>query len=167
MTPDLSGPGRAHVTRRANAPASVVWAVLADGWLYANWVVGASRVRAVDLSWPAVGSRIEHSFGVWPAVINDETVVKEAVPERLLVLQAKGWPAGEAQVELRIDEAGDNACDLSLVEDAVKGPGVLVPRVARQPLIAVRNREALGRLALIAEGRHREALAGPEELSGP
>jgi len=167
MTPDLSGSGRAHVTRRANAPASVVWAVLADGWLYANWVVGASRVRAVDLSWPAVGSRIEHSFGVWPAVINDETVVQESVPERRLVLQAKGWPAGEALVELRIDQAGDNACDLSLVEDVVKGPGVLVPRAARQPLIAVRNREALRRLTLIAEGRHREAQAGPEELSGP
>jgi len=161
MNSELSDQGRARVSRRTNAPASTVWAVLADGWLYANWVVGASRVREVDLSWPGVGSRIHHSFGVWPAVINDETVVLESVPDRRLVLEAKGWPLGEARVELRIEQAGDNACDLSVVEDAVKGPGVLVPRAARQPLIAIRNREALRRLSLIAEGRQREMLSGP------
>jgi len=124
-------------------------------------VVGASRVREVDPSWPAVGSRLHHSFGVWPVVVNDETVVMESVPDRRLVLEAKGWPLGEARVELRIDEAGDEACDVSLVEDAVKGPGLLVPRVARQPLIAIRNREALRRLTLIAQGRRRRELSGP------
>lgn len=124
-------------------------------------MVGASRVREVDPSWPAVGSRLHHSFGVWPVVVNDETVVMESVPDRRLVLEAKGWPLGEARVELRIDEAGDEACDVSLVEDAVKGPGLLVPRVARQPLIAIRNREALRRLTLIAQGRRRRELSGP------
>jgi len=43
-----------------------------------------------------------------------------------------------------------------IVEDAVAGPGLVVPRAARQAAIAVRNTEALRRLALIAEGRHRE-----------
>jgi len=161
MTPETSDGGRARVTRHAEAPASAVWAALSDGWLYATWVVGASRVREVDPSWPAVGSRLHHSFGVWPVVVNDETVVMESVPDRRLVLEAKGWPLGEARVELRIDEAGDEACDVSLVEDAVKGPGLLVPRVARQPLIAIRNREALRRLTLIAQGRRRRELSGP------
>lgn len=161
MTPETSDGGRARVTRHAKAPASAVWSALSDGWLYATWVVGASRVREVDPSWPAVGSRLHHSFGVWPVVVNDETVVMESVPDRRLVLEAKGWPLGEARVELRIDEAGDEACDVSLVEDAVKGPGLLVPRVARQPLIAIRNREALRRLTLIAQGRPRRELSGP------
>jgi len=59
-----------NVIPLVTAPAEAVWAVVSDGWLYANWVVG-SRVRAVDPGWPAEGCRIHHSFGVWPAVIDD------------------------------------------------------------------------------------------------
>ena len=44
---------------------------------------------------------------------------------------------------------------VSIVEDAVAGPGKLVPRPARQLVIVPRNRETLRRLALIAEGRRR------------
>ena len=160
MTANLSEQGRAKITHHVNAPASAVWATLSDGWLYAGWVVGTSRVRSVDLSWPAVGSRIHHSVGLWPALINDESVVIDAVPEHRLSLQAKGWPLGEARVELRIDEAGAQECDVSIVEDAVKGPGTLTPRLVRQPVIAARNVESLRRLAFIAEGRHREHLNG-------
>ncbi len=29
--------------------------MLSDGWLYASWVVGASRVRDVDPRWPSPG----------------------------------------------------------------------------------------------------------------
>ena len=43
-----------------------------------------------------------------------------------------------------------------MVEDATAGPGLAVPRPVRQPVIAARNREALKRLALVAEGRHRQ-----------
>lgn len=151
--------GRVEVGRLAEAPASIVWDVLADGWLYSSWVVGASRVRAVDLTWPAVGSSIHHSFGVWPAVLDDESTVTAVDPGRTLALRAKGWPMGEAQVELTLEPRGPGATLVTIVEDVVKGPGLVVPRVARQPAFAVRNVEALRRLALIAEGRHREALS--------
>ena len=156
MTEMLTTAGRRRVVRRVHAPADAVWAVLADGWLYANWVVGTSRVRAVDSTWPDEGSRIHHSFGVWPVLIDDETVSLAAVPGERLRLRAKGWPMGEAQVELSISEEPSGACWVTIVEDAVTGPGVLVPRPLRQAAIAVRNTEALRRLALIAEGRHRE-----------
>lgn len=69
--------------------------------------------------------------------------------------------AAGLRVLVQIEEAGDDACDVSIVEDAVKGPGVLAPPAVRQPLIAVRNREALTRLALIAEGRRRQGLSAP------
>ena len=105
-----------------------------------------------------VGSRIHHSVGLWPALINDESVVVEAVPNRLLHLGAKGWPLGEASVELRIDDDGAQQCEVTIVEDAVKGPGTLMPQPARRPLIGLRNREALLRLAMLAEGRHRAGL---------
>src|SRR3712207_6907511 len=60
--------------RNIDATPQQVWDVLADGWLYPLWVVGATRMRAVDDGWPRVGARIHHSAGVWPAVIDDETV---------------------------------------------------------------------------------------------
>ncbi len=156
MTQQLSTAGRRRVVRRIHAPADAVWAVVSDGWLYANWVVGTSRVRAVDSAWPQEGSRIHHSFGVWPLLIDDETVCLAAVPGERIRLRAKGWPMGEAQVELSISGEPSGGCVVTLVEDAVTGPGVLVPRVVRQAAIAVRNTEGLRRLALIAEGRHRE-----------
>ncbi|MEO7234739.1 MAG: SRPBCC family protein [Lapillicoccus sp.] len=162
MAAGLTPPGAAEVVRNVDAPADAVWAVLADGWLYANWVVGASRVRAVDLTWPAAGSALAHSFGVWPAVVSDESRVLEAEPASRLVIQAKGWPLGEARVELTIEAWGDETCDVTMVEDAVAGPGTLVPRPVRQALVGARNKEALRRLALVAEGRHREWRHGVE-----
>jgi len=150
-----SADGRAVITRRVHAPADVVWSVLADGWLYANWVVGASRIRDVEPDWPRPGSRLHHSFGVWPALIDDHTQVLTADPGRTLLLKARGWPAGEAQVRIQVDVAGPNGSTVRITEDAIAGPGRLLPRPVRQLLIGPRNTETLRRLALIAEGRHR------------
>jgi len=148
----LSDEGHIVVRRMVNAPADAVWDVLADGWLYATWVVGASRLRDVDAAWPEQGSRLHHSVGLWPAVLDDQTQVLHSDPGARLVLKPKGRPFGEAIVDLRLLARGDR-CELVIVEDAVSGPGLLVPRPLRQPLIAVRNKEALHRLALLAEGR--------------
>jgi len=63
---------------------------------------------------------------------------------------------GEARVQLSIRNSYLVPVWSPIVEDAVAGPGLVVPRAARQAAIAVRNTEALRRLALIAEGRHRE-----------
>ncbi len=46
----------AENTRLVHATPEQVWEVLCDGWVYPVWVVGASRMREVDDSWPAVGS---------------------------------------------------------------------------------------------------------------
>jgi uncharacterized protein YndB with AHSA1/START domain len=153
--PALSRP---RVSRSVAAPAEAVWAVLADGWQYATWVVGASRVRAVDHGWPAAGTRLHHSFGMWPAVISDSTVSELAEEPHHLVLTARGWPMGEARVEIEIVPDGPGSCTVSIAEDASSGPGRLVPLPVRQTMILPRNKEALKRLALIAEGRHREWL---------
>lgn len=87
-----------EVRRLVHAPPSAVWAVLSNGWLYPSWVVGASRMRAVDPAWPRVGARLHHSVGAWPLLISDSTSVVESVPEQRLVLQARGWPLGEARI---------------------------------------------------------------------
>jgi hypothetical protein len=153
------------VHREVDAPAAAVWQALTDGWTYANWVVGTSRVREVDPQWPEVGSRIHHAFGPWPLVIQDWTIAERSEPERLLVLKARGWPVGEARISLQIIATGDESCRVEIAEDAVAGPGRwALPRQLRQRVIAPRNRETLYRLALIAEGRHRNAkVAGSKQ----
>ena len=148
------------VTRQVAAPSQSVWDVLADGWFYAAWVVGASRVRDVDSAWPATGSRVHHSFGVWPAVLNDISEVLECDPGRLLVIKAQGRPAGAALVRLTISPDGPGSCTVGIVEDAVAGPGRAVPQVVRQSLIVPRNTEALRRLGLIAQGRRGQSDVG-------
>jgi uncharacterized protein YndB with AHSA1/START domain len=143
------------VTRDVDAPARAVWDVLADGWSYATWVVGASRVRAVDNNWPAKGARIHHSFGLWPLLLNDTTKVESSTEPSELVLTARGWPAGEARVTITVRPRDDHTCTVKLGEDASSGPGTLIPKPARQLAIGPRNVEALKRLAFLAEGRHR------------
>ncbi len=145
------------VTREVAAPVEAVWKVLADGWSYANWVVGAARVRDVDPGWPALGSRVHHSFGLWPFLIQDFTRVERSEPPRELELTARGWPAGEAHVHVSVRPDGADRSVVTITEDAVSGPGKLIPAPIRQLLIAPRNRETLHRLALLAEGHHREA----------
>ncbi len=80
--------------RLMKATPDEVWEVLADGWLYPLWVVGASRMREVDDEWPAPGARLHHSVGSWPLLIDDTTAVVECRPGALLELRARAWPGG-------------------------------------------------------------------------
>ena len=140
--------------RVINANPQAVWDVLCDGWLYPMWVVGATRMRAVDDNWPAVGSKIHHSAGVWPAAVDDDTEVLAAEPLRRLELRAKGWPMGEAKVVIELVDEGDTT-RVILTEDASAGPGKLVPDFVLQPMLKWRNTETLRRLSFVAEGRAR------------
>src|SRR6185437_5569282 len=97
----------AAVTRRIEASPEAVYAVLADGWRYSNWVVGTSHMRAVESHWPATGARLHHCSGIWPVVTRDETVVEESVPNQRLVLLAKGGVLGSARVVLELEQDGD------------------------------------------------------------
>lgn len=144
-----------EVSLRTSASAADVWAVLADGWMYAAWVVGAARIRAVDADWPGLHSKIHHSAGAWPVLVHDESEVLSVDPPNVLVLQARGWPAGEARVEIRLAATGDGGCSLRLREDVTHGVGVLVPKSLRKVAMAPRNVESLRRLAYLAEGRSR------------
>ena len=147
-------PGRntmSTVSQLFNTPAADVWRVIADGWLYSGWVVGASRIRAVDDTWPQAGARLHHSVGAWPLLINDSTRVTAVEPGKSLELVARGWPMGEAKVAITLQDQGAQ-CLVTIAEDAIRGPGKKVPKVMRDPMITVRNRETLKRLELMAAG---------------
>lgn len=139
-----------------------VFDVLADGWLFAVWVVGASRIRDVDQEWPQTGANIQHSVGAWPLLINDTTTVTGVETNRMLHLLARAWPAGEADVLIEI-EPTPAGCQVTITEDAVKGPGVVVPQPVLDLMLNWRNTETLRRLSYIAE-RHPAAPSSPKEL---
>lgn len=141
------------VSAEFDCPPDQVFAVLADGWLYPTWVVGASRMRDVDDDWPAVGAKLHHSVGVWPALIDDTTSVLEWSPPTQMALKARAWPVGSAIVRLTVEASGAG-CIVTMEEDAVEGPAQLVPKPMRAATIRLRNVEALKRLAFIAENRH-------------
>ncbi len=141
-----------RTTGRIRATPEQVWDVLADGWLFPLWVVGASRMRAVDPTWPEVGSLLHHSVGAWPVLIDDETEVLDARPPSFLSLQAKAWPTGEARVDLHLAASGSTTV-LTLEEDAHLGPARVVPPFLRQPPLRWRNEETVRRLTLLVEGR--------------
>ena len=134
-------------------PPERVFTVLADGWLYPSWVVGASRMRAVDASWPAPGSVIHHSVGVWPALLDDTTSLKEWDPPRHALLTARAWPIGEALVAIDVrPRDGGRGCSVRLTEHVVAGPARFVPKQIADPGLHVRNTETLRRLRFLAEG---------------
>jgi uncharacterized protein YndB with AHSA1/START domain len=142
----------ATVSSTVNASPAAVFAVLADGWLYSNWVVGTSHMRAVEANWPAVGSRLHHAAGVWPAVARDESVVEEVEPDRRLVLTAKGRPFGEARVVIELEASGERT-RITMTETPTAGPGKWIHNPLTEALLVRRNVEALARLAALAERR--------------
>jgi uncharacterized protein YndB with AHSA1/START domain len=144
--------GTAVVRRLINAEPAKVWAVLSDGWLYPSWVVGASRMRDVEESWPAPGSKLHHSVGLWPLLLDDRTEVVGCEPQRRLRLKAHGWPAGAAEVDIELSPAGGGT-EVTIREDAVSGPARLVPAPVRQLGVVPRNKETLRRLSFLAERR--------------
>jgi hypothetical protein len=141
-------------SRPVSATPEQVWSVLADGWLYPLFVVGAARMRDVDAGWPAVGTRLHHSVGTWPLLIDDTTEVLEVEEHRRLLLLARGWPAGQAHVEISLRPSGTDTV-VTIVEQATSGPGALIPKPVQDVQLHARNIETLRRLAFVVEGRAR------------
>lgn len=139
--------------RETRASRQQVWEVIADGWTYSQWVVGNSRMRAVDPDWPQPGSTIHHSIGVWPAVINDSTMVESCTPEHELVLIANARPFGKARITLRLHDLDGGGCLIEMAEVPVSVPMKWLPNSVALAGVFPRNRETTWRLAAMAERR--------------
>lgn len=141
------------VKRTTVATRAQVWDVISDGWTYSQWVVGNSRMRAVDPHWPAVGSTIRHSIGVWPLLLDDVTAVLDCQPLEQLVLLAKGRPLGKARITLRLFDIEGGGCQIEMAEVPVGAPMGWVPHRLSLAAAFPRNRECTWRLAALAERR--------------
>ena len=139
-------------TALVDASPAEVFAVLSDGWVYSNWVVGTSHMRAVEAEWPAVGSRLFHASGAWPLVARDETTVLECDPPSRLVLVAKAQPFGQATITIELsDQAG--GCRVDLTETPSAGPGRWFHNPVSEAVLVRRNVETLARLSALVERR--------------
>ncbi len=129
-----------------------MFAELSDGWMFPCWVVGASHIRAVEAQWPSAGSLLHHRAGWWPLSVADSTSVLECDPPRRLVVQARVWPFGAATVTMSTRPERDE-CRVNMLESPTRGPARWLDNPLQRYLLRRRNREALARLATIAENR--------------
>ena len=141
----------AKVQRTVKTTPDRVFAVLADGWTYSDWVVGTVHVRDVDEAWPAPGAKLHHKAGPWPLSLQDSSTVLECEPGRSLTLLAGLWPLGEAKVRIDVEPLGTTASRVTMTEDFESGPLLFARNKINDLVLHRRNIESLRRLADIAE----------------
>ena len=141
------------VKHPTSASIDDVFAVLADGWRYADWVVGAKRIRAVDDSWPSPGSRFHHKVGVGAAEIRDCSVCEAVDPPHAISLRVKAFPVGAARVRIVLSTRDDGRTELLLEEHPIEGYARRFDNPIQRQLLKWRNVESLRRLARLAEQR--------------
>ena len=126
-------PDRAALQLRATGTPDQVWEVLADGWLYPLWVVGATRMREVDDDWPAVGvAGCTTRSASGRSLLDDDTEVARAASR---AAGSSCGPAagrsGEAEVEIRLTAQGGGHRGRDRGGRRSPGPGALVPEPLR------------------------------------
>jgi uncharacterized protein YndB with AHSA1/START domain len=134
------------------SPPDDVFAVLADGRRYADWVVGAKRVRDVDESWPEPGSCFHHEVGVGPLSIKDSSKLLAMDPPRQVVLEVRAWPAGKARVTITVSARAGGGSEVLLEEVPTDGLAKAVDSWPLRRLTMLRNVESLRRLRRIVDG---------------
>ncbi|MEV5427956.1 SRPBCC family protein [Streptomyces sp. NPDC052701] len=143
-----------------------VWAVLADGSRYADWVVGTAKSRPVRGQWPQTGAAISYEVRLGPARLTNETVVRRCEEGSALELEAKAGPLGTARIALELRPWGDH-CLVLVDEHPLQGTGSRLHNVGTEVLIQLRHRAMLARLTRVCEAEA-EAQSGtrPGESAG-
>jgi uncharacterized protein YndB with AHSA1/START domain len=136
-------------------PRETVWATLADGRRYAEWVVGTREVRAADQSWPQVGAAIHFVFGYGPLKLHDHTVVRVCEPPRRLELEVHAGPFGTARAAFELIAWGEGTVVI-LDEHPLRGLGAGLHGPHVEVFLHLRNRLTLRNLARLAERTHPE-----------
>lgn len=147
-----------------------VWAVLADGTRYSEWVVGTAVSRPVRGQWPQVDSAIGFQIRLGPARLTNQTVVRRCEEGAALELEAHAGFLGTARIAVELRPWGEH-CLVIVDEHPLQGAGGVLHNFGVEAVIQLRHRAMLARLAKVCENR-----AGPEphlrrrtapETSGP
>ena len=142
----------AEITRVLDANTAAVWAVLSDGHSYADWVVGAAKIRAVDDDWPREGSKLHHTVGLLPIHFKDNTEVKEVREGEYLRLRARVRPLGTARISFELKDQ-DGKTEVTMIEVVDRGLAAKFYGFFMKAAINTRNIETLRRLESEAQKR--------------
>ena len=134
------------------APPGTVFTVLSDPRTYDEFVVGTRRIRRFDPTWPAVGAAFDHTLGVGPLVVRDQTSVVEVEQDRRLVLRACMGPLAVNRVTLTLRPT-PGGTEVGIEERAVERPLSKVWNPVLDALMSMRNRLLLRRLGRVAARR--------------
>ena len=145
MPTDVSTNGATTVSLEMKATPEEIFAVLADGYAYDDWVVGAKMIRGVDDDWPAKGSKFHHEIGVGPIDIKDSSKVLEVDPPNKLVLSVRFRPAGTAVVEITLEPVDETTTKVTMKETPTSGAARALA-LATSMMLLVRNEWSLLRL---------------------
>jgi hypothetical protein len=134
------------------ADPSAVWAVLADGHSYDQWVVGTQAVRSVDPGWPQEGTSLHYTVGLGRLRLDDRTTVRLVEPGKHLELEALARPVGSARISIEILPWGED-CVVVMDEHPLRGPSWVLENPIAELAITLRNRAMLHRLVRVVESR--------------
>jgi uncharacterized protein YndB with AHSA1/START domain len=129
-----------------------VWAVLADGSAYAEWVVGTRSIRAVDDGWPALGRAIHYTVGVGPLALRGTTTVRHLEPGRELGLEADAGPLGSARISIQLTPWGEDTVAV-VDEHPLSGPAYWLHNPLADTVLLVRGWPMMRNLARLVERR--------------
>ncbi|MCZ4607580.1 SRPBCC family protein [Streptomyces sp. Lzd4kr] len=136
--------------RLVHASPDAVWAVLADGSRYADWVVGTSRSRPVRGQWPHLDAAIGYEVRLGPVQLINETVVRYCEEGVRLELEAHAGVLGTARIAIELRPWGE-LCLVIVDEHPLQGAGGRLHNVGFEALIQLRHRAMLARLARLCE----------------
>ncbi|HET6793899.1 MAG TPA: SRPBCC family protein [Acidimicrobiales bacterium] len=136
-----------------------VWAVLADGWAYSDWVIGTRQILDVDDDWPGEGSSLRFEAGVGPVTVRDRTFVRISEPPGRLELEARALPVGTLRISIEVMPWGDEAL-VVIDEHPLRGPSLLMENPLVEGILTLRNRRMVRKLAQLVERRARGDLKG-------
>ena len=157
--------------RLIKASPDRVWAVLADGSRYAQWVVGTAASQPKDGEWPQESASISYQIRLGPFEVGNETVVRRCVEGSVLELEANAGPLGTARICIELRKWGEY-CLVIVDEHPLQGTGGALHNLGFEALIQLRHRAMLARLAktceddVTAEERRRDPGPGGRYATG-
>ncbi|MFF3493227.1 SRPBCC family protein [Streptomyces sp. NPDC002795] len=144
--------------RLVRKPPAAVWAVLADGSRYGEWVVGTDSSRQEGEAWPELGATLEYTVRVGPWTGTGKTTVRDVGPPRRIELEADSGPLGSARIAIEVRPWGDQTLVI-INEHPLRGPGAALHNAAFDVILQLRHRRMLARLADVVERTQRQTPA--------
>lgn len=140
--------------------AADVWAVLADGTRYGDWVVGTSESTPEKGAWPRVGSSIAYTVRLGRWSFTGRTVVRRCDAPNVLELEAESGRLGTGRIAVEVRPWGEDAL-VTIDEHPLRGPAAKLHNAVADVLIQLRHRSMLARLAEAVEKTAAHHAPGP------